>query len=186
MTATKSLWVASVVCTVSLAAGVALAQQVPPPPGGRMGPGRGAQVVSPLELERWFDSYVLLQAQETLRLTDAQFAPFLSRLKALQATRRRNLQARRQVLNAIGRLTNETPLDEAQMREQMKALRDLDARSGEELRRAYDALDEVLEIGQQGRFRVFEEVVERRKIDLLLRARQRAAGRGGAGPSPAR
>jgi hypothetical protein len=49
------------------------------------------------------------------------------------------------------------------------------------LRKAYDSLDEVLDVRQQARFRIFEENLERRKMDLLLRARQRTAGRRGDG-----
>jgi len=56
--------------------------------------------------------------------------------------------------------------------------RDQDDRSAAELRRAYDALDEVLDVRQQARFRTFEEMLERRKLDLLMRARQGAARRG--------
>jgi hypothetical protein len=40
------------------------------------------------------------------------------------------------------------------------------------------ALDEILDVRQQARFRLLEEQLERRKIDLLQRARQGAA-RGG-------
>ena len=40
------------------------------------------------------------------------------------------------------------------------------------MRKAYNALDEVLDVRQQARFRVFEEQIERRKIELLMRARQ--------------
>jgi hypothetical protein len=68
-------------------------------------------------------------------------------------------------------------VDEAAVRDRLKALRELDERSAADLRRAYDSLDEVLDIRQQARFRIFEETIERRKMDLLLRARQRAAGR---------
>jgi hypothetical protein len=42
-----------------------------------------------------------------------------------------------------------------------------------ELRQAYDQLDEVLDARQQARFRMFEEVIEQRKLDLLVRARER-------------
>ena len=66
-------------------------------PAGQQGPrsgtegrdawrGGGAGQMTPAELERWLDSYVLLQAQETLKLTDAQFPRFVQRLKALQET----------------------------------------------------------------------------------------------------
>jgi Spy/CpxP family protein refolding chaperone len=158
---------------VPAGAGQDPAVQSPARKGQRAGAG-GAPVVTPLELERWFDSYVLLQAQDQLKLTDAQFPKFLIRLKALQDARRRNLQTRRQIVNTLGKLLKSPPLDEAQAREQLKALRELDARSADELQKAYEGLDEVLDVSQQARFRVFEEVVERRKIDLLIRARQNA------------
>jgi Spy/CpxP family protein refolding chaperone len=176
---------AGLIVAAALAPGVADARQAPQPPVGR-GAGGNAPVVTPFELERWFDSYVLLQAQDTLRLTDAQFPRFLPRLKALQETRRRNLQARRQTLNALGRLLKATPLDEAQAREQMKALRDLDAKAADDLRKAYEALDEVLDTVQQARFRIFEEIVERRKIDLLMKARQQASAPGRSAPAAVR
>jgi Spy/CpxP family protein refolding chaperone len=185
MNVTRRLWIVCLVFAASLASGVAAAHQETERPGGRAAPGN-APLVTPLELERWFDSYVLLQAQETLRLTDAQFPRFLARLKALQDTRRRNVQARRQILNTIGRLLKATPFEEAQTRDQLKALRDLDVKAAEELRKAYDALDEVLDAAQQARYRVFEEVVERRKIDLLMKARQRANEAGPLRPSVVR
>ena len=40
------------------------------------------------------------------------------------------------------------------------------------MRKAYNTLDEVLDVRQQARFRVFEEQIERKKLELLLRARQ--------------
>jgi len=185
MNLTRTLCAACVVFVASLSTGLAGAQQDVQPPRGR-GAGADAPVLTPIELERWFDSYVLLQAQDTLKVTDAQFPRFLPRLKALLDTRRRNLQARRQILNTIGRLLKTTPLDEAQVRERMKALRDLDVKAADDLRKAYDGLDEVLDPVQQARLRIFEEVVERRKIDLLMKARQRAGDAGGPAPSVVR
>jgi hypothetical protein len=49
------------------------------------------------------------------------------------------------------------------------------------VRQAYDALDEMLNLHQRARLRVFEEQMERRKVELLTRARQAArASRNGA------
>jgi Spy/CpxP family protein refolding chaperone len=152
------------------------------PRAGLRAGGAGAGQLTPAQLERWVDSYVLLQAQDTLKLTDAQFPRFVQRLRALQELRRKDLQARRQMLNALGVLMRATPIDEAQVRERLKALHDLDIRSADELQKARDAIDEVLDVSQQARFRLFEEVVDRRKIDLLMRARQR--GRNGAPDRP--
>jgi Spy/CpxP family protein refolding chaperone len=185
MNVMRSLLIAGLVVLAPLSVCMAEPRQDAPRPGGRAASGN-SPVVTPFELERWFDSYVLLQAQDTLRLTDGQFPRFLPRLRALQETRRRNLQARRQILNTLGRLLKSTPFDETQSRDQLKALRDLDAKAAEDLRKVYEALDEVLDAGQQARFRVFEELVERRKIDLLMRARQRAGDAGKPGPSGVR
>lgn len=176
----RLLTCAAVLASVVVPASAALAQD-PAPRGGVAG-AQGAQVLTPVELERWFDSYVLLQAQDTLRLTDAQFARALPPLKALQAARRRHQQSRRQLVNAMGVLLKATPVDEPMLREKLKALKEVEARASEDIRRAYDSLDEVLDVTQQARFRLFEEQVERRKFDLLSRARQRA----GEQPNPNR
>jgi len=69
------------------------------------------------------------------------------------------------------------PGDEGAVRDKVKALRAHDEQAALELRRAYDALDEGLDPRQQARFRIFEEQLERRKLDLIMRARDGAAGR---------
>lgn len=146
-------------------------------------PNRAPGELSPAEVVGMLDAYALVQAQNALQLNDSQYGAFVGRLKALQETRRKNQRARNQVVQELRRLTGQqaTTLDEAAVRDRLKALRELDERSAADLRRAYDALDEVLDIRQQARFRIFEENLERRKMDLLLRARQRAAGRRDSG-----
>ena len=178
----KTILVSCAVIGVCVWADASLAQQPPQRRGGRTGVAN-AQVVTPVELERWFDSYVLIQAQDAVRVTDDQFPRFLQRLKALQGTRRRNAAARRQIVNALGRLVNAPTGDEAGIRAQLKALRELDVRTAEESRGAYDALDEVLDPVQQARFRLFEQAVERRQIELLLKARERAGEAGKQAPA---
>jgi hypothetical protein len=146
-------------------------------------PNRAPGELSPAEVVGMLDAYALVQAQNALQLNDSQYGAFVGRLKALQETRRKNQRARNQVVQELRRLTGQqaTTLDEAAVRDRLRALRELDERSAADLRRAYDALDEVLDIRQQARFRIFEENLERRKMDLLLRARQRAAGRRDSG-----
>jgi hypothetical protein len=65
------------------------------------------------------------------------------------------------------------------VRERLKGLKDHDQRAAAELLKAYEALDQVLDVRQQARFRVFELNMERQKLDMLLRARQGAARRRG-------
>lgn len=127
--------------------------------------------VSPGELQRMFDAYALMRAQEALQVRDEQYAAFLARFKALQDIRRQDLIERNRILADLRRLLQATPLDEARIRERMKALPDLAAKTVADLRRAYEGIDQVLDVPQQARFRLFEEQMERRKIELLMRAR---------------
>ena len=41
-----------------------------------------------------------------------------------------------------------------------------------DVRQALEGVDQVLDLRQQARFRLFEEQMERRKVELLMRARQ--------------
>jgi hypothetical protein len=133
--------------------------------------------LSPGEVVGMLDAYAVVRAQDTLQLSDTQYGQFVARLRKLHEIRRRNQQARNQILQALRQLTGPqaaAPLDEAAIRERLKALREQDDRSAAELRHASDAVDEVLDVRQQARFRLFEETIERRKLDLLMRARQGA------------
>ena len=152
------------------------AAQVPGPAAG------DEAAVTPAEIQRMFDSYALVQAQDQLKLGDGQFAQFLSRFKSLQEVRRRAQNERGRLIQELRRLTLDPHSDEAQVRDRLKTFQELDVRSSAEIRKALDAVDQVLDVRQQARFRVFEELMERRKIDLVTRARLnnrlRAAPRG--------
>ena len=128
--------------------------------------------VSPAEIQRMFDSYALIQAQEQLKVSDEKFPQFLTRFKALQDTRRANMTQRFRMIQDLRRLTNDPQPDETRMRERLKAIDELDARAQTELAKAYDAINQVLDIQQQAKFRVFEENMENRKLALVMRARQ--------------
>src|SRR5213079_269857 len=68
---------------------------------GRVAPAPGALVeegVSPAEIQRLFDAYVVMQAQQELQLTDDQFPKFLARVKSLQDIRRRGQMQRGRML----------------------------------------------------------------------------------------
>jgi hypothetical protein len=125
-----------------------------------------------MEIQRMFDAYALIQAQDQLKLGDEQFAQFVARFKMLQEVRRRSQTEHARILRELARLTKGGQTDEGALREQLKALHDADAQSALEIRKAYDSVDQVLDVRQQARFRLFEETMERRKIELVTRARQ--------------
>ena len=173
------------VLTILLASGLSAAafaqdpqpvvQNPPAPKGGGPLAGLDNGNMNPGEIQRLFDAYLIMEAQQALSLTDQQYPQFLIRLKTLQETRRRTTQERSQLMNQLQRLTNprnEQQGTEAQVKERLAALQDLESRTAAEMRKSYTSLDEVLDVRQQARFRVFEENIERRKIELLIRARQ--------------
>jgi len=155
---------------------VSAAAQAQPPAAPPQGPELPARPIGAGELQKLFEAYTVLQAQEALQLSEAQYGRFVTRLKLLQDTRRRYQQTRNQVLGDLRRLTNPqngTP-DDAVLAERLKALRDIEDRGAGELRKAYDAVEEALDTRQQARFRLFEERMEQQKLELLMRARQNA------------
>ncbi len=160
------------VLVVFALAGSTFAQAVRPRAGGAAPPTPPTDAVSPAEVQRMFDAYALMQAQEQLNIADDQFSAFLTRFKALQDVRRRTLQERARVINEMRRILNQAPNDEGMIRERLRTLQDINTRGADEEKKAYEAIDQVLDLRQQARFRVFEEVMERRKLDLVARARQ--------------
>ena len=142
-------------------------RQLPPDGAAADAPG-----VSPAEIQRMFDSYALIQAQEQLKVSDEKFPQFLTRFKALQDTRRANMTQRFRMIQDLRRLTSDPQPDETRMRERLKAIDELDARAQAEIGKAYEAINQILDIQQQAKFRVFEENMENRKLALVMRARQ--------------
>lgn len=135
---------------------------------------------SPAELQRLFDVYTVVQAQEMLQLTDAQYPEFLVRLRALQDVRRRAQVERARLIAELRRLADRARREaaaSAEIEDRLKALRALDSRGQAEAQQALERVDEVLEPVQQARLRVLEEQMERRKLELLVRARQAARAR---------
>jgi hypothetical protein len=125
------------------------------------------------EIQKLLDGYAIVQAQEYLGMTDAQFGPFLPKLRALQEVRRRNEQDRLRLLMELRRLTNpRAQAPENEIRDRVRGLRELQTKSVNDIQRAYDSIDQSLDVRQQARFRIFEQEIEQRKLQLLMRARQ--------------
>lgn len=160
--------IAAGVTALVLVAGTASAQGRLPRRNGPL----AQEGVSPGEVQRLFDAYVVMQAQQELQLSDEQYPKFLARVKALQTARQKGLADRARIIQDLRRLESAPSLDDAQARTQLRALADVDARIVTEVRDAMSGVDEVLDTRQRIRFRIFEEQMERRKVDLLMRARQ--------------
>ena len=174
----RSLLLAGVISVVSAAS---LAAQQPPAPAPAM-PAAPDTAISAGQIQRWFEAFTVLQAQEALQLSEAQYGRFVTRLKTLQDLRRKHQMARNQIMGELRKLTNPQTgsNDEAMLTERLKTLRDEDERASVDLKKGYEGVDETLDIRQQARFRIFEERMEQQKLELLMKTRQnaRAAARG--------
>jgi hypothetical protein len=149
---------------VVLSAAAAVAQ-----PAGQPGP----PPFAPGEIQRLLDGYAIVQAQEFLGMTDAEFGPFLPKLRALQDIRRRNEQQRVRLLQDLRRLAGPRGQgSDVDIRERLRGLAELQGRAVAEVQHAYEAIDQSLNVRQQARFRIFEQEIEQRKLQLLMRARQ--------------
>jgi hypothetical protein len=163
-----------------------------PTAAGQVGSGKAdvvpkAELIERGEVNRLFDAYAIMQAQEMLRLDDAKFGSFVTRLKALQEARRRNVRARGQIIRDLQRLLRQTDgaPDEAALKERVDALARQDAAASVEIKKAAEAVDALLDVRQQARFRVFEYQLELKRLELLARARQQMrANRARPGGSP--
>ncbi len=126
----------------------------------------------PAELGRLFDAYTVMQAQEALGLDEAHFGTFVTRLRGLQEMRRRHLRDRARVMREMRQLL-QTPGNEAPLKEKLDALARLETTTRADEQKARDLVDDVLDVRQRARFRLLEQQLELRKLQLVNRARAR-------------
>jgi hypothetical protein len=141
---------------------------------------QGAQGLPLRDVQQLLDGYAVIQGQEFLGLSDAQFAQFLPKFRALQDTRRRNEVERVRMVMELNRMTNGRAggqLSENDLRDRLRLLKELETRTVADIQKARDAIDQTLDLRQQARFRVFEQQVEQRKLQLLMQVRQNRANR---------
>jgi hypothetical protein len=129
------------------------------------------------EAFKMVDAYIVSQLQESLGLTDAQFAKALPLVKQLQADRRDYFVGRVRLLREMRRLLRSGSASEATVVEKLKQLKALDAEGPARTKRDLEALDAVLSEVQQAKYRVLEVEVEMRMRELMRRAREARPGR---------
>jgi len=144
----------------------------PPQPGPNEQPNQPP--ISLGELNRLFEAYAVIQAQDFLKLTEDQYPDFVARLKALQDARRRHQQNRNRIVNDLGKMLRapDDQIDDKAVKATLDSLDREDETGDAEIKKAFAGVEAVLDGRQRARFRVFEEHLERRKIDLLTRVQR--------------
>jgi hypothetical protein len=146
------------------------------PGPGRANPGRielppaGATVA---EVEQLFDRFEIAEARKALQLNPTQFMAFRPRLQQLQKVRRQSQRERQRLVAELDQLTRRGGgPDDYVLSAKLKAVDDQAAQSARLVRDAYDQVESTLSIPQRVRFKVFEQRMEQRKLELIAQARQ--------------
>ncbi len=125
------------------------------------------------ETFRLMDAYLLSNLQESLDLSDEQFARVLPLVKRLQSDRREFATRRMQALRALRRTLNSGRATEAGVADLLRDLKKAVADERSATLQNLDALDAELTPLQQAKYRVFEAEVDVR----LRRLRERTQNR---------
>ena len=158
------------VLVLALGAGNARALAQEEPAAGAERPGRA-------EAFKMVDAYVMSNLQESLGLSDEQFAKAIPLVTKLQTERREYYFERTRKMREMRRLLRQGGATEAQVLELLGQVKALDADGPARAQRDIQALDAVLTPLQQAKFRVLELEVEQRMRELVRRARPREGER---------
>jgi hypothetical protein len=129
------------------------------------------------EVYTLLDAFVMARAQAALQLNDAQFSTFFQRMMRLQKLQAAHRRQRLRLLNELRQLVGPRApegVDEATVATKTKELDDAEAQMGLDERKALADIDQVLQVRQRAHLRVFLEMMERQKLELLIKARQSA------------
>lgn len=160
----------------------AAAQERPAGQGRATAQGRGGQRgqiaaprdgLTPREIQAQFDAYVIAQAETALEISEDQYPQFVRRVRALQAARRTARMQRNRLLAELGQLLRAREnADQNRVGAATRALDEQERAAVVDVQKAYASIDEILSPWQRGRFRLLEDQLEQKKLDMLFRARQ--------------
>jgi Spy/CpxP family protein refolding chaperone len=124
------------------------------------------------------DAYVISNLQESLGLTDDQFAKLVPLVKRLQTERREAMRTRMKTLHEMRRLLESGSATEAQVVERLATLKGLETEEPRRGQQTMEAIDAQLSLLQQAKFRVFEAEVGLKVRELMgqMRGERRPPG----------
>ena len=131
------------------------------------------------EAFKMVEAYIVSNLQESLGLTDDQFARLLPHVKRLQKDRRDFAQRKGRTMAELRRILESGSATEPRVAELMKEVKAVEVEQPETVRKDMEAIDGVLTPVQQAKFRLMEVEVERKIRALMndLRAPNRNPGR---------
>jgi hypothetical protein len=117
--------------------------------------------------------------QESLGLSDDQFARLLPLVKRLQRDRRASGQRRMKAMLELRRVLEQGGAREAQVADLLREVKAAEVEGPALVRRDMDAIDAVLDTVQQAKYRLLEVEIERKLRALMSEMRAQNRGRRG-------
>lgn len=155
-----------------------------PQNGQPQGPnGRGnmpGDQLSPGDVQAMLEAMTLFEAERFVMLTPEQYPNFVVRLKKLQEARGMLVRRHNRAFNELRGMANPQngKADEATIDAKLKELDQIEVECRAAIAKALEMLDQILTPKQRARFRMLEDNMEKKKLDLLMKVRQ-PGGRGG-------
>ncbi len=134
------------------------------------------------EAFKMVDAYLVSNLQQSLALTDEQYAKVLPLVTRLQSDRRAYLVERGRLLREMRRLMGSGAASEGEVLARLKELKQVETDGPARVRTDMEALDAGLSPLQQAKYRVLELDVEQRLRELMGRARTNRRGAGAPPP----
>jgi hypothetical protein len=138
------------------------------------------------EIFQMVDAYLANNLQETLGLSDDQFARALPLVRRVHAERRRFAERKIRAFHQMRRMDRAGSMSDARAAELLHELKAAEAEEAAAVRAGQDAVDAVLTPAQQVKYRILEAGIEHRLREAMARMRAQrgdAAGRRrGEGP----
>ncbi len=125
------------------------------------------------ETFRLMDAYLISNLQESVGLTDDQFARAMPLVKKLQSDRRDFARRRMQALRTLRKTLVSGAATEASVADLLKEVKTASSEERAATARNTEALDAALTPLQQAKFRVFEAEVDIRLRHLLARSQDK-------------
>jgi len=123
------------------------------------------------DVQGMMDAYVLSKLQDALELSDDQFGSLVVAQKKLQDRRREYRQDRMAVLRQMRQALRLEDSGESELRPLLNELDELRSDFTADETNRYGAIDDILDVRQQARYRVLEVELQRRLNEMMREVR---------------
>jgi hypothetical protein len=125
------------------------------------------------DVEGLMNAYVISKLQESLDLSDGQFAEMVLLQKKKGEKRRNYRLERRRTLQQMRQVLQGSDSQEEQLTLLLKQLEELQSEFEASQRADYQAIDQVLDVRQRARYRLLELEIEMRFLQMVREVRGR-------------